>query len=114
MDVFQPQGNAQVEGLNQFHIEAAEEAAQHEQQHYGAHHHLGDVVPAALFDPLADQDAEHQARYRVAHDELGQTAEDGGPETGLLARLDGGQPEDHRHHGVNQQVSRRHQHLERT
>ena len=71
------------------------------------------MVPAALFHALADQDAEHQARYRVAHDELGQTAEDGGPETGFLARLDGCEPEDHRHDGVDQQVGGRHQYLDR-
>ncbi len=103
-----------MEGFNQFHIEAAEEAAQYEQQDDGRHHHLGDVVPAALFHALADQDAEHQTRYRVAHDELGQTAEDGGPETGLLARLNGCQPEDHRHDGIDQQVGSRYQHLDRS
>ncbi len=113
MDRVEPAGNAQLEGLQQFHIEAAEEAAQHEQQHDRHHHHFGHLIPAALLDAFADQDAEHQAWHGVAHDQLRQTAENRRPEARFFAGVDGRQPEDHRHDGIDQQVCRRYQHFHR-
>ena len=100
-----------MEGFDHLHVEAAEEAAQHEEQNDRRHHHFGDVVPAALFHAFTDQDPQHQARYGVAHNQLRRAAKDGGPEARFFTRVDGRQPEDHRHHGVDQQVSRRYQHL---
>ena len=111
MDHVEPVRHGQMEGFNHLHVEAAEEAAQHKQRHDSDHHHFGDMVPAALFHAFADQDAQHQTRYGVTHDQLRCTAKDGGPEAGFFARVDGCQPEDHRHHGVHQQVRRRNQYL---
>src|SRR5690606_29521236 len=101
----------QMEGFDHLHVEAAEEAAQHEQQDDGRHHHFGDVVPAALFNTFTNQNTQYQPRYGVTHDQLCSTAKDGGPEAGFFTCVDGRQPEDHWHHGVHQQVSRRHQYL---
>ncbi|MNE59683.1 hypothetical protein D3C80_1547940 [compost metagenome] len=100
-----------MEGFDHLHVEATEETTQHEQQNNRHHHHFGHAVPAALFDAFTNQNAQHQTRYGVAHNQLRRAAKNGGPEAGFFTRVDCRQPEDDRHDGVDQQVRRRNQHL---
>ena len=80
MDQFEPVRHGQMEGFDHLHVEAAEEAAQDKQRDDSHHHHFSDVVPAALFHALTDQNAKDQTRNGVAHNQLRRAAKDGGPE----------------------------------
>ncbi|MNB70026.1 hypothetical protein D3C75_165700 [compost metagenome] len=100
-----------MEGFDHLHVEATEEAAQDEQQNDSHHHHFGDVVPAALFYAFTDQNTQHQTRYGVTHDQLRCAAKHGCPEARFFARINGRQPENYRHYGIDQQVGCRNQHL---